>query len=215
MAIHRIYTRGAVNASGEGRKVSGMPIVFGKRSVLLADADHGTCYETIERGAITPDLLRGDIVACINHDPNQMLARSTDGKGTLRLGLCEEGLRMEFDAPDTCYGNVVYEGCKRGDFQGMSFGFVCVPDEDWSYTKEQGDDGKPVYVRHVNRIRELFDVSVVTYPAYPDTDVEARNIAMEFARGVKNDEGKEKSEERNADMIRDFCEIMRFLNNED
>ena len=214
MAIYRSYTRADVSAAKDGRTVIGMPIVFGKRSVLLDDWEHGACYETIERGAIGPDLLRGDIVACINHDPSQILARSTGGKGTLRLSLGDEGVRMEFDAPDTCYGNVAYEGCLRGDFQGMSFGFVSDPDEDWSYTKERDEGGKTVYVRHVNRIRGLFDVSIVTHPAYPDTEVAARSIEAEFEKGLESElseEGRVKSEERDAGMVRDFDEIMRFL----
>lgn len=207
MTIFRSYTRAAVGADKESRKVSGTPIVFGKRSVLMYDADYGTCYETIERGAITPDLLQGDIVACINHDPSQILARSTGGEGSLHLEIGEDGVRMEFDAPDTCYGNVAYEGCMRGDFQGMSFGFVSNPDEDWSYTKEKDDDGKPVYVRHVNKIRGLFDVSIVTHPAYPDTGVEARSLKAEFAKA----EAPHGDEVRNADMLRDFDEIGKFI----
>ncbi len=217
MTIYRSYVRAALNAGKDNRTVSGMPIVFGKRSVLLDDWEHGACYETIERGAIDPELLNGDIVACINHDPSQILARCTGGKGSLRLTMGDDGVRMEFDAPDTCYGNVAYEGCARGDFQGMSFGFVSNPDEDWSYTKERGDDGKPIYVRHVSKIRGLFDVSIVTHPAYPDTDVEARSIEQEFERvkseggRVKSEEGRTKSEERSAAMKRDFDEIDEFF----
>lgn len=224
MTIYRSYTRATVSAKKDGRTVSGMPIVFGKRSVLLEDGKRGSCYETIERGAIDPDLLNGDIVACINHDPNQILARCTGGQGSLRLTMGDDGVRMEFEAPDTCYGNVAYEGCARGDFQGMSFGFLSDPEEDWSYTKEQDDDGNPIYVRHVNRIRGLFDVSIVTYPAYPDTEVEARSLEREFER-VKSEEGsgksdevlvmredgRVKSEERSAEMKRDFDEIDEFF----
>ncbi len=212
MTVYRSYTRASVGADKDSRKVGGMPIVFGKRSVLMYDSDYGTCYETIERDAISPDLLKGDIVACINHDPGQILARSTGGEGSLRLELTDEGVRMEFDSPATCYGDIAYEGCARGDFQGMSFGFVCDPEKDWSYTKEKGDDGKPVYVRHVNKIRELFDVSIVTYPAYPDTDVQARNLRAEFdkVKGEKPDT-KEAEEKRSAEMMRDFDEIDEFL----
>ena len=214
MTIYRSYTRQAAGAERGSRKVSGMPIVFGKRSVLMSDPDFGACYETIERDAISPDLLKGDIVACINHDPNQILARSTGGEGSLHLEIGDEGVRMEFDAPDTCYGNVAYEGCSRGDFQGMSFGFVSDPKKDWSYTKEQDEDGKPVYVRHVNRIRGLFDVSIVTYPAYPDTDVEARSLKAEFGE-VKNEEPRVENKERSAEMMRDFDEISKFIGHKD
>lgn len=213
MKIYRNYTRAAAGAAEGSRKISGTPITFGKRSELLYDPDHGACYEVIERGAVSPDLLKGDIVACINHDPGQMLARSTDGKGSLRLTLGDDGVRMEFDAPSTCYGDVAYEGCKRGDFQGMSFGFVCDPEEDLSYTKDTDDDGTPIWVRHVNRIRRLFDVSIVTYPAYPDTDVEARGKLSEEGRSKLSEEGRVKRKECDAAMLRDFDEIMRFLRN--
>lgn len=216
MKTYRSFTRASVSASKDSREISGTPVVFGKRSVLMYDPTYGTCYEVIERGAVSPDLLNDDIVACINHDPSQLLARSTAGSGSLHLEEGEDGVRMSFDAPKTAYGDIAYEGCLRGDFRGMSFGFTSDPEEDWSYTREKDGDGNDVYVRHINRIRGLFDVSIVTHPAYPDTDVEARSIRSEFdaalKAGTQNGSEEKKPEERSKDMMRDFDEISKFIN---
>lgn len=217
--IYRSYIRAAVEVKKDSREISGTPIVFGKRSVLMYDWNHGKCYEVIERGAISKELLKNDIIACINHDPGQVLARCVDGAGSLHLELGEDGVGMSFDAPKTAYGDIAYEGCKRGDFQGMSFGFTCDPDIDMSYTRETDDDGNEIYIRHVNHIKQLFDVSIVTYPAYPDTDVEARSRTEAEFRSAFGDgtlkgpaQNDPKPEERSKEMMRDFDEISKFLN---
>lgn len=213
MKIYRSYTREAVGADKQSREISGMPVVFGKRSVLMYDQRYGTCYEVIERGAISPELLNDDIVACINHDPSQLLARCVGGAGSLHLSEGEDGVRMSFNAPRTAYGDVAYEGCLRGDFQGMSFGFASNPSTDWSYTREKDEDGNDVYVRHINRIRGLFDVSIVTHPAYPDTDVEAKDIRSEFDIAFRSNEKEDpKKEARSQAMMHDYDEISKFIN---
>lgn len=178
MELIRSYNARSQVSNPEGsRTLLGRPIVFGQRSVLLGDWEHGAVYEVVERSAITQELIdSSDIVANINHDDNQLLGRSYEGKGSLELELDDEGVSMRLDAPDTPYGDVAVKGAARGDLRGMSFAFRLDPRKDIHYTKERDADGKDCYVRHIDTIRELMDVSIVTRPAYPSTEVSVRSI---------------------------------------
>lgn len=210
-----IYRTSQPVADEESRHLSGYPIVFGERSVLLPDWEHGAVYEEIDAGAITDDLIRqSDVVANINHDDNQMIGRSVNGDGSLSLSLDEHGVKMDIDAPQTVYGDIAYEGTRRGDFRGMSFAFWLDPDKDCTYTREE-QDGKDVYVRHINNIRGLMDVSIVTHPAYPTTDVEARAALQKEIRAAfsAKEDKPAKNEERSAAMMADYDRISEFLNN--
>ena len=181
MERYRFYTPGQLRAASDGRGIEGRAVLYGARSVLLPDWEHGMVYEEVSRGAITDALLaQSDIVANINHDDDRMLARSVNGVGSLHLELDDDGLLVRFDAADTIWGNYALESVRRGDFAGMSFCFSC-DEGDFSYTEEPDKDGSSVFVRHLNTIRGLYDVSIVTHPAYPGTDVSARSAAVRSA----------------------------------
>lgn len=191
--IYKRNSTGELRAEGDARTLTGYPIVFGLGSVDLPDADHGWVREIIEPGAVSDELLMSDVICNINHDDDQMIGRCTDGKGTLRLERDDHGVKMSVEAPNTVYGDIAYEGTKRGDFRGMSFAFWLDADKDVSYTREKAD-GKEIWVRHINNIRGLMDVSIVTRPAYPDTEVDAR----------AQEEPKPIQEERSEEMKRDW-----------
>jgi len=151
----------------ETRTLEGYAVVFESRSEYMG------FYETISRGAITEELINNsDVVMCYNHDPSQMLARSRNGEGTLHLELDDHGLKFRFDVPNTSLGNDVLELVKRGDLAGCSFAFAVDPSNPNAEKWEEGEDG--VLHRYIHEIAGLYDCSVVTYPAYPDTDVQAR-----------------------------------------
>lgn len=178
MEQYRYYTRTELRAQADSRQIEGRVFLYGSRSVLLPDWDYGSVFEEVTPGALSEDVMRSsDIVACLNHDPGQMLARSMDGKGSLRLELDEEGLLMRFDAANTLWGDYALESVRRGDFAGMSFGFYADKDT-FSYSKEKDQDGKEYYVRHLDKISRMFDVSIVTHPAYPATSVKQRSAGV-------------------------------------
>ena len=178
MEQYRYYTRTELRATADSRQVEGRVFLYGSRSVLLPDWDYGSVFEEITPGALSEDDLRSnDVVACLNHDPDQMLARSVAGKGSLQLELDDEGLLMRFEAANTLWGDYALESVRRGDFGGMSFGFLADKDT-FSYTKEKDQDGKEYYVRHLDKISRLFDVSIVTHPAYPATSVKQRSVGV-------------------------------------
>lgn len=106
-------------------------------------------------------------VACFNHNVDNILARYSSG--TLTLEVDDKGLRFEFQVPNTTVGNDMYELVKRGDISQCSFAFV-VEEDTWRYVDDDGLDE-----RTINKISELWDVSLVTYPAYEGTSADARS----------------------------------------
>lgn len=142
----------------------GHAAVFDKLSV-----DLGGFREKIDPGTFKDAIKEDDVRALFNHDENHVLGRNVVAK-TLRMAEDKEGLAVEVDMPDTTIGRDVVTLIERGDVSGMSFGFRTVKDE-W----EHGEDGEPD-IRTLKKVR-LFDVSFVTFPAYPDTDAAVRAYA--------------------------------------
>lgn len=131
--------------------------------------DLGGFIEVIRPGAFTRTLAEGADVRCLfNHDENLILGR-TKSK-TLRLTEDATGLYFECDVPDSNTGRSVYEAVQRGDVDQCSFGFCCV-DEHFA----PNPSGQPAVVRELLDV-DIFDVSVVTYPAYGSTSVSARSL---------------------------------------
>ncbi len=116
------------------------------------------------REIIAPDAFSGvlndDVRALVNHDPNLLLGRTTSG--TLRLEQTEKGLQYSFDVPDTTYGRDLVISMERGDITQSSFAFT-IENDSWETT----EDGE---VRTINKVKQLYDCSPVTYPAYPTSD---------------------------------------------
>jgi HK97 family phage prohead protease len=160
-------------ADGEKPKVRGYAAVFNRESENLGD-DQYQFREIIEPGAFD-DVLNDDVRALLNHDPNFILARSKAGTGTLKIGTDERGLFYEFEPPDTQAGRDLVESIKRGDIDQSSFSFrVKKEGQKWEETKE--GDGPKMAKRTITKVARLFDVSPVTYPAYPDATVAFRSL---------------------------------------
>ena len=129
--------------------------------------DLGGFREKIEPGAFSRALSEGqDVRALVDHDPGKIIGRSTSG--TLRMLEDDHGLRVEIDPANTTAGRDIMESITRGDVTGMSFGFT-VKDEDWQIV-----DGENI---RTLRDMDLFDVSVVTFPAYASTEVALRSLS--------------------------------------
>lgn len=121
--------------------------------------------EQFKRGAFTDSLTQDDQLALWSHDYSQVLGRTKNG--TLRLFEDEIGLRFELDLADTTLGDDTYKTIKRGDVDGVSFGFQMV--------KEEWDESDPdSIVRSVTKAK-LVEISPVAFPAYPDSQVSARS----------------------------------------
>lgn len=151
----------------EGNRLVGHPSVFGQRARIK------DFWEQVDPSAF--DRALGDdgmdVVCLANHDGLPLGRRSA---GTLRLGKDDVGLTLDNDLPDTSLGRDVRELVRRGDLRSMSFGFI-VTDEDWSNL----DDGSQL--RTIRDV-DLFDVSVVTFPAYAGTDLALRYAPVPTTR---------------------------------
>ncbi len=146
----------------EGRVVTGYAAVFDE-STRIGEVD-----EVISRDAFS-DSLNDDVVALFNHDMNMVLARSTGGEGTLRMEIDEKGLKYTFRLGNQTYARDLEESIARGDIKGSSFAFTVREDQ-----YERQDNGR--YLRRIEKIGRLIDVSVVSVPAYPQTSVAMRDM---------------------------------------
>lgn len=132
--------------------------------------------ETIALGAFD-DVMGDDVRALFNHDPNHILGRTLSG--TLRLTLDDVGLVYEVDLPDTDMGETVACAVDRGDVTQSSFAFI-VNEATWT----EREDG--TWLRTITKLSRLYDVSPVTYPAYPDATVGMRSAMVKEQRQLRD-----------------------------
>lgn len=154
-----------IETKQESREVSGYAVVFDSLS-----NDLGGFNEIITRNALDGVIEKSDVFCLFNHDKSKgVLARSNKGTGSLTLEIDDKGLKYRFEAPKTALGDELLEGLRRGDISASSFAFT-VGSDSW----EKREDGS--YLRTINSIKELFDVSPVWQPAYSDTSVDTRGL---------------------------------------
>jgi len=154
--------------------------------------DLGGWIEYIKRGAFRR-VLGDDVRFLVNHNPDLLLARTRNG--TLRLKEDPRGLAVEADIAPTTLGNDLRILLERGDMTQMSFAFIVAPEgSDW----EEDDSGQ--LIRTVTRMEALFDVSPVTYPAFPQTDA-----GISRALGEKPEDSSDAPSEVERDLEADVA----------
>lgn len=148
----------------QDRKIRGYAIMFGKRSENL-----GGFFEIIKPEAVDRTFKEGlDVRALVDHESSKVLGRNK--AGTLVLEKTRKGLKAEIDPPNTSFARDILESIDRGDITGMSFAFR-VLDDNWTEV-----DGFPI--REILDMR-ISEVSIVTFPAYPDTSVQVAKRALD------------------------------------
>lgn len=157
--------------------ITGRPIVYNSRT------DIGLFDEIIDQGALDGADLT-DVRFLINHDISRIpLARSrrNNGNSTMQFTPDELGLNLDWvklDVENNADSRALYSAVGRGDISGMSFRFS-VDGEEW----ENLESDHPT--RHITKIGSVVEVSAVTFPAYPSTEIYARNKEeLESARSV-------------------------------
>jgi len=149
-----------VRADGDKLTFSGYAAVFNELS-----EDLGGFREQIEPGAFTKTLQeKADVKLLVNHNPDLLLARSASS--TLDLAEDQRGLLVTAEMAPTTLGRDLSTLIERGDVDQMSFGFQTVKDE-W-------DESTTPPTRTLREVK-LFDVSIVAFPAYPQTSAEVRD----------------------------------------
>jgi HK97 family phage prohead protease len=168
--VTRFVSRGAARADVvDDRRLTGYPIVFNTWS-----QDLGGFRERIAPSAVERTLRNGDNVdALIDHRRETTSILGSTDSGLLRLKKDRHGLHMMVEPPDTTTARDVLTNVRAGLIKGMSFSFMVMPGgQEW----DEGADG--VLERTVNDM--LFsEVSIVINPAYLQTEVSARNLAID------------------------------------
>lgn len=197
-----------IREAGEGeapsRVITGYAILFGVPSApLWADEDE-EAREIISAEAVTQELLdNSDIKMTMFHDRQLILARSKNGKGTLKYGIDEKGVYFEFEAPNTVDGDKALELVRRGDIAGCSFAFTTHYYDDAFVSRSVSVvNGRCIVTYTVCMMTGIYDFTLAADPAYPDTHCEAE--ARELVSTLR-----EKREDKNTEKIREQVRAMR------
>ncbi|MCE4991448.1 HK97 family phage prohead protease [Staphylococcus haemolyticus] len=146
--------------------LEGTPIVFNKPAKI--NTPTGSYTEIIKRNALD-GLKLNDTRLLVSHDQNRLpLAKAPK---TMEIWTDDVGLHMRATLPDTEEARSVYTAVKRGDMTGMSFGFTC-DSRGYDYDVE-------TRTRTINKINKVLEFSIVNFPAYSETSVEARSQMQE------------------------------------
>lgn len=167
----------SVETSDGSVYVTGMGAVYNRWSLpMVADgAQIGqkgqiVFREKVRPGAFARAIQKSDPRALRDHIPHFILGRLS--AGTLEVKDTSEGLWYRYKSPDTTYAKDLLVSMERGDVRESSYSFVVA---DMGEIWEQQPDG--TWTREITDYEEVFDVSPVTYPAFPDTSVAIRSLA--------------------------------------
>lgn len=170
----------------EGRFIEGYFAVFGKETELWEG-----CFEEVKQTAFN-NSVSSDIRALINHDSKYVLGRTK--ASTLELKVDNYGLwgKIKINEDDSDAMNL-YARVKRGDIDQCSFGFEILKE-----STEIREDGS---LKWTIEDLILYEVSVCTFPAYEDTNIQAREKQYEEIKNKNIENWKIKSKER----VKNIC----------
>lgn len=167
--IERRFVDGALELRDEDEALT----FRGYAAVFDRETDIGGMFrERVARGAFAKTIQEADVRLLYNHDPDSVMARTTNG--TLRLEEDERGLRVTASLqPEDADVQRLVPKLRAGHVSQMSFGFRAVKDE-W-------DESQTPPLRTLREVA-LYDVSAVTFPAYPGTEAQIRDAAAYLRR---------------------------------
>ena len=148
----------------DSRTITGYAVKWNKNSHVMGTRKRFS--EQFLRGAFFDSIQNDDQKALWSHDVSKVLGSTRNN--TLRLSEDEIGLRFEVDLPNTTLGNDTYESIKRGDIDGVSFGFQMIS-QSWNESDPNN------IIRMISKAK-LIEISPVAFPAYPDSEVSARSV---------------------------------------
>lgn len=201
-----IHVREAAEGEAESRTITGYAILFNTESAPLWQDEDSEAREVIAPEAITKELLDNcDIKFTMYHNRQIILARSNKGAGTLTYSVDDKGVAFEFEAPKTAHGDEALELVRRGDLTGCSFMFSTRYYDDACVERTaKVVNGVTMITYRVKAITSVYDFTLAADPAYPDTSVEARELAAELRKVEEPQEPKrnEKMQEQLREMRR-------------
>ena len=172
--------------------LEGYPIVFNQ------ETDMGAWREVIDPAAVGDGKVLRGVALMVGHDFGMIPlahSRRNNGSGTMTLTPDEHGVKMRavLDVKNNPRAAEAYSAVMRGDISGMSFAFI-VEGEAW----EDLDTDKPL--RRITGFGEIYEVSLVAFPAYKGTSVQAASEgdALESVRASLESAKQKLAEEREA-----------------
>lgn len=127
--------------------------------------------ERVMPGAFDRAVRSSDVLGLFNHDPDNLLGRTSSG--TMRLTVDTVGLRYEIDIPNSDIGKRVAEAIQRRDLTGSSFSFL--PAKDGQRFIDGDFNGEKVAFRELTDL-DIFDTGPVSMPAYTATSAGLRYV---------------------------------------
>lgn len=164
--------------------------------------DLGGFVERIDPKAFEGVLGQRDVRALVDHNWEKVLGR--ESAGTLELSVDERGLRYKINLPDTTLGRDLSVLIKRGDIQENSFAFT-VRDDKW----DEREDGS--YERTITQVDSLFEVSIVSLPAYNDAKIALRTLDQVKAEAAAELEAAKKEIEDRNNMLEEYSNFVNSL----
>lgn len=178
----------------ESRTIEGYALKFNTRSEPLA----GNYFiETLDRSCLD-DTDMSNVVVTFNHDQSNVLGRTGVN---LDLYVDDTGLRFKANLPNTTLANDVLENIRAGIVSQCSFAFTLPDDSNADEWKRVNDDGVQ-FERTIRKIDKLYDVSVVTTPAYSDTNVSVDARSMDKVKELQTDSLNSVREQQRKDDLR-------------
>lgn len=159
---------------------------------VLFEYDGNKYMEQITRDALlNADM--GDVIFLYNHE-GMVYARQSNG--TLQLSINEHGLYVRADLSSTEASREMYESIKAGLVTQMS----------WAFTVEEESYNEKTRTRTILKVRKVYDVSAVSIPANPNTDISARS----YWDGVIEEERRRERER--AEKVQRIKELLKGAN---
>lgn len=162
----------------ESRTIQGYAAKFNSQSEVLVDWWGDEFVEEIAEGAFDDSLRDNVIKALWNHNSDLVLGSTKSS--TLRLNSDSTGLHFDLDLPESTWGKDAFESVRRGDVDGVSFGFR-VKEDRWGKTEV---NGREMLKRTLIKV-DLFEISPTPFPAYGASEVDCRSLEVH-----KNDEAR-------------------------
>ena len=166
-AFNLVETRAAEEGGNDEMFVEGYASTF--ESYTLFEDDYNGVHE-VYREQIIPDAFREtdmtDVVFLRDHT-GTVLGRTKNG--LVRLSVDDKGLFTRTDLSKTEAARQMFEDIKAENYTQMSFAFTSDRnEEDWT---EERDGDTAIYTRIIKRVKKIYDVSAVGFPANPTTDI--------------------------------------------
>ena len=197
----KINTTFEVRSIGEGEEkqihLQGYALTFDSLS-----EDLGYFREIIRKGALD-NCKMDNVVLNVNNDMDKPLARNNKGNGigTLTLTVDEKGLFFDAIPTDTSYSRDLISNMEAGIIDKCSFAFSLDWQDDESQTWDWDTNNRGYDLRTINKIKEIFDVSIVTNPAYESTSCTSYKRAKEDLEKEKNIEIRKQKLKLDLDLI--------------